>query len=427
MYKIITAALFAIFMLMMPFESLAQSATTNDKTVTLVASGDGATKDEAVKQALRSAVEQTYGTFVSSNTEVLNDEVVQDEIVTVSTGNIIGYKILSATQTGDGNYNAIVEATVSIGQLTNFARSKGMSVDLEIGAFAMNMKIRKLNKDSEIKVIKDLQTKLREMGKEHNYFDYNLELSEPYMKGDKYGLNVTIKITPNKNLAIFRNTIISTLKALSLTEEEQAEYERANIPMNRFMITEYDSDEDFLNSIMQSDVQRRREKKAKGTVIALRNTDAGYPLGALPLLLINNELKCSLQDNLGKFFGFVYFPDGPYSSRKYSSQYVVKEIASDWAVNNFDPNRRSDNLRTYDYVMGTTTKGFAQFKRSKLFKMDDMFDFSIADSNEANEMINPMMAGPGMISYEIIFCEEDFLKIDNLSLKFRLPQYNETD
>ena len=38
--------------------------------LTLVVSSDGATKEEATHLALRSAIEQAYGTFVSANTTI---------------------------------------------------------------------------------------------------------------------------------------------------------------------------------------------------------------------------------------------------------------------------------------------------------------------------------------------------------------------
>ena len=56
--------------------------------VTLVVTGEGATKEEATNNALRSAVEQAFGVFVSANTEILNDEIVKDEIASISSGNI---------------------------------------------------------------------------------------------------------------------------------------------------------------------------------------------------------------------------------------------------------------------------------------------------------------------------------------------------
>ena len=62
------------------------------KEVTIVVTGEGATKEEATNNALRSAVEQTYGVFVSANTEILNDEILKDEIATLSSGNIKSFQ-----------------------------------------------------------------------------------------------------------------------------------------------------------------------------------------------------------------------------------------------------------------------------------------------------------------------------------------------
>lgn len=44
----------------------------NDATLTVF--GTGSTEEEAIQQALRSALEQTYGAFISANTTILNDE-----------------------------------------------------------------------------------------------------------------------------------------------------------------------------------------------------------------------------------------------------------------------------------------------------------------------------------------------------------------
>ena len=71
------------------------SAQTTDE-MTLMVSADGATKEEATKSALRSAIEQAYGTFVSANTTILNDDLVKDEVVTLSNGNIKGFRELSS-------------------------------------------------------------------------------------------------------------------------------------------------------------------------------------------------------------------------------------------------------------------------------------------------------------------------------------------
>lgn len=67
----------------------------NDKEITLTVSSDGPTKDDAIKNALRLAIEQAYGVFVSANTTILNDDLVKDEIVTISKGAIKEYSLIS--------------------------------------------------------------------------------------------------------------------------------------------------------------------------------------------------------------------------------------------------------------------------------------------------------------------------------------------
>lgn len=81
--------------LMIAFLLSSQAFAQENGTVTLVVTGQGITKDEAKQNALRSAIEQAFGTFVSSKTEILNDELVKDEIISVANGNIQKYEIIS--------------------------------------------------------------------------------------------------------------------------------------------------------------------------------------------------------------------------------------------------------------------------------------------------------------------------------------------
>ena len=53
-------------------------AQVNEVTLTVI--GTGENEEKATLQALRSAIEQIFGAFVSANTTILNDEIVQDEI-----------------------------------------------------------------------------------------------------------------------------------------------------------------------------------------------------------------------------------------------------------------------------------------------------------------------------------------------------------
>jgi hypothetical protein len=200
----------------------------NDKVVTLVTSGTGATKEEATKNALRNAIEQAFGTFVSANTQVLNDELIKDEITTVSTGNIKSYKELSVNQ-NNGMYDISVQAIVSIDQLTKFAQSKGMQAELAGASFTMNMKMRELNKKNEVTAIEHMIEKAKAIAK-NGLFDYKLEIGEPQLtKNSNYAVKINVLFYENSNTKAFFNLIYSTLEALSLNKLELTEYQKAGL------------------------------------------------------------------------------------------------------------------------------------------------------------------------------------------------------
>lgn len=215
--------------LILSVDSLAQEPQNNEKVVTLVVNGTGQTKEEATKNALRSAIEQAFGTFVSANTEVLNDELIKDEITTVSTGNIKSFKELSVSQTSNGLYDASVQATVSIDQLTKFAQSKGMQAELAGATFVMNMKMRELNKKNELLAIDHMIEKAKAIAK-NGLFDYKLEIGEPQFAGNpNYSIKIKILFCENENTKLFYKTIYETLKALSLSEADKVKYQEANL------------------------------------------------------------------------------------------------------------------------------------------------------------------------------------------------------
>lgn len=211
-------------------------AHAQSNEITLVVSGEGPNKTDATAIALRSAIEQAYGTFVSANTEILNDEIVRDEIATVASGNIKSYKEISSVKIPDG-YNVTVQAVVSIGKLIEYSKSRGSSAEFAGQTFAMNIKMRKLNKENEARALENLLKELTMISKD--MFDFSVEVNgEPkkwtgyYYKYDRetlvetYLVRVTVKYISNKATSMFYNTLKNTLLALSLTKQEEEDYKR---------------------------------------------------------------------------------------------------------------------------------------------------------------------------------------------------------
>lgn len=144
--------------------------------VTLTTIGNGRTEDEATLRALRNALEQTFGTFVSANTSIINDELVKDEIAATSKGNVKEYRKLSVVKLPDRTTTVTLKATVSINKLISYARSQGSRAEFAGQTYAMNVKLLKLqqqNANKTLDVMKDNVIALC-----HGVFDYDVKLGE---------------------------------------------------------------------------------------------------------------------------------------------------------------------------------------------------------------------------------------------------------
>lgn len=196
--------------------------------VVLVVSADGVTKEEATKVALRSAIEQAYGTFVSANTTILNDELVKDEIVTVSSGNIAGYEEIASALLPNGRQSVTLKASVCISKLVSYAKNKGASTEFAGAAFAMNIKMKELNKKNEKIALENLLKQVEQLIP--YVYDKTLEVGTPKVQQDgKYDIQMKLNIVPNENFLNMRNYIFSTIDGICLSKEECKEYSDMNM------------------------------------------------------------------------------------------------------------------------------------------------------------------------------------------------------
>lgn len=200
----------------------------NDE-VTLMVSSDGPTKDEAVKTALRSAIEQAYGTFVSATTEILNDELVKDEIITVTQGNIKNYNEVACYQQDDGRFFVTLQATVSISKLVSYAQSKGAKTEFAGASFAMNLKMKQFNKENEEKMIFSVIGQMKNLF--NKGFDYSIEINNVTSKGV---VNAKLNVNNNPYALLAWQLFNETLKRLSLTNNEIQEYRNLDLEYWRF-------------------------------------------------------------------------------------------------------------------------------------------------------------------------------------------------
>lgn len=252
-------------------------------TISLVTTGSGDTKDEATKNALRNALEQTYGAFVSSNSQVVNDELVRDEIVSISTGNIVSYEELSYV---DSNPKQVtVNAVVSITRLQNYAQNKGMSAELAGNTFAMNLKMEELNKNNQDVALKHLLEQTQIMAK--NLFDYEIRVGNPEKTPNGVQVPVTIQILANDNTLAYYDLFHKTLSSIAVQKRTGDVFIHGGQGVEIDGMKQFDS-----NKIVYDLRGEARDHEPYTTIHNIFSTLGGA------------VLNCEVIDNIGNVSGF---------------------------------------------------------------------------------------------------------------------------
>lgn len=103
--------LIALFILLI-LSTTVGHAEEPEKTEKVVATGYGVNADKAKENAVRNAVEQVIGTYVTSDTIVKNSQLVKDEVLSFSGGYVKETRVISQKQDNDGLSVVQIEATV---------------------------------------------------------------------------------------------------------------------------------------------------------------------------------------------------------------------------------------------------------------------------------------------------------------------------
>lgn len=208
---------------------MAASAFGQDQTVTITTTGQGESLQRAKDNALRSAIEQTFGAFISARTEILNDELVSDQIASVASGNIQSYEVLAQTQLSESQWGVTLSTVVSVTKLTSFVQSRGVQVEIQGGLFAANIRQLVLNEEAEIEAVRNMVGVLHELFQ--TAFDFEIEVGSPLATdatSSNWKIPLTITASANKNMELASQYLQSTLSALSLTPEQVSSYKVLN-------------------------------------------------------------------------------------------------------------------------------------------------------------------------------------------------------
>jgi len=122
--------LITIFLFLLPLSSLSLAAEKDGKEIRAIGVADGKSsraRDEALNDALRKAVEQGVGTFVTAELTVQQQKLVDERIYTESQGYIQRYEILREGPQED-IYEVEISALVKMGKLAGDLESIGLLI-----------------------------------------------------------------------------------------------------------------------------------------------------------------------------------------------------------------------------------------------------------------------------------------------------------
>lgn len=119
--------LLGLLALAMPPSAKAQRNSSNTPTKSVVAQGVGATTDEALKDAFREAVREVVGMFVDAKTQVKNDQLIEDKVLTYSNAYIQSYEKIGMSNK-DGIVRLKIKAEVKREPVVEKLKSERISV-----------------------------------------------------------------------------------------------------------------------------------------------------------------------------------------------------------------------------------------------------------------------------------------------------------
>lgn len=204
------------------------SAQNNTNHLKSVGFGEGMNFETAKNEALRNSLEMVIGTFIKTSTEIENNKVLTDQVLSMSSGVIQSYKIISKLENNE-SWQVVVESMISVNNTVKYIESispSGSEVEIKGGVFAINQKLKEFARENEWKIINDVAGELHNIFQKS--FDYILLSKEPQNFNNNYKIENIISVYANQNINQAANLIVETLESISLSSEELKNYQEEN-------------------------------------------------------------------------------------------------------------------------------------------------------------------------------------------------------
>jgi hypothetical protein len=213
--------------LLVYFFILLSSVVYSQKNVSLTTIGIGHSEENAINNGIINSIQEIFGAFYSSNTQIVHDSLTLNEFAKVFHGNLKSYQINSSEKLNNGKWYVSISLIISLDELEKFYENSGQKVIFEGTTFSFNIQLQEFNEINEYKSISNLIEISNDILL--NSFDYSLNVSDPISIDDlneNWILNFKIKSKVNSNIYLLRKVFENNLKSLSLNENEINDYSK---------------------------------------------------------------------------------------------------------------------------------------------------------------------------------------------------------
>lgn len=222
------------------YSAVGQSIFSSKKKNTVEVTGYGDTEAEARLDAEVKAIVSTIGSFVTRQTEIVDDQLISDKMSEIAAGTISRVDIIRPF---DGK-SMTIKVQVSVTEVMKFCKNNGIGTDINGAAFAGEFNRQSRNESAEQTALSALSSKLNSILEK--CFDFRVIASEPTI--DPYGsssqstrIPLIVESYSNANIKIAYREIIQTLQGISMTKSEADTYEKMGKEV--FPISVYSEDD----------------------------------------------------------------------------------------------------------------------------------------------------------------------------------------
>jgi len=210
----------ALFLLvLLVFVSTIGYAEEAEKIEKVVTTGIGVDIDRAKQNAIRNAVEQVIGSYVSSDTIVKNSQLLKDEILSYSGGYLKEMKIISQGQNDDGLFAVQIEAVVVSTKLKRKIESLNIATKKVEGKSLFGEAASKINEQ------KDASGLLKNILSKYPQAAYDIKVGKPEIKStdpgkNKAKINIPLIIKWDSNFIAELEDVLSKISKENLKMED---------------------------------------------------------------------------------------------------------------------------------------------------------------------------------------------------------------